>query len=175
MTPKAGPASKMKKNGTVSKTSQPPSSDSDSNTGKKEDSNSDKKSSAKSTTSAKKPDRRNSISTGQLKVLDTAKKTKKLPEKVLPKKKSVKEDDDLVTKSFSKKPEVETSKPEKVHFSSSDYDDWTKVANKAKESIKSFDDLFNDNKNDDNSDKKAKDSAVEDNDGKKIREWGFEF
>ena len=88
--------------------------------------------------------------------MDTAKKTKKVLEKVLPKKKPVKEDDDLVTKSFSKEPKVETSKPEKVHFSSSDDDDWTKVANKAKESIKSFDDLFNDNKNDDISDKKIR-------------------
>ena len=111
--------------------------------------------------------------------MDTAKKTKKLPEKVLPKKKPVKEDDDLVTKSFSKEPEVETLKPDKVHFSSSDDDDWTKVANKAKESIKSFDDLFNDNKNDDNSDKKAKDSAAEDkkgnDDGKKSENGDLNF
>ena len=95
-----------------------------------------------------------------------------MPEKVLPelsdsdsnvpKKKPVKEDGDLVTKSFSKEPEVETSKPDKVHFSSSDEDDWSKIANSTKETIKSFDDLFNDNKNDDNSDKKAKDSAAED-------------
>ena len=102
----------------------------------------------------------------------SAKKTKKLPEKVLPelsdsdsnvpKKKPLKEDDDLVTKSFSKEPEVETSKTDKVHFSSSDEDDWSTIANKTKETIKSFDDLFNDNKNDDNSDKKAKDSAAED-------------
>jgi hypothetical protein len=49
-------------------------------------------------------------------------------------------------------------------FSSSDEDDWTKIANNAKETIKSFDDLFNDNKNDGNSDKKAKDSAAEDKD-----------
>ena len=106
--------------------------------------------------------------------------TKKLPEKVLPKKKPVKEDDDLVTKSFSKEPKVETSKPEKVHFSSSDDDDWTKVANKAKESIKSFDDLFKDNKNDDNSGlKKAKDSAAEDkkenDDGKKSENGDLNF
>merc|ERR1712037_688023 len=283
-TPKAGPASKMKKNGTVSKKSQPPSSDSDSNSGKKDDSNLDKKSSAKSITSAKKPDRRNSISTGQLKcrfctsghenalglknhvlnhfkdqlnqhlpscapflcpecknpnrdkitilrhyafghkkVFDlvdqedfkprekdhpiknvptggkiktgavnpfSAKKTKKLPEKVLPelsdsdcnvpKKKPLKEDDDLLTKKIEKEPEVETSKPEKVHFSSSDDDDWTSVANKTKESIKSFDDLFNDNKNNDNSDKKAKDSAAvedkkENDDGKKSENGDLNF
>ena len=118
-----------------------------------------------------------------------AKKTKKLPEKVLPelsdsdsnvpKKKPLKEDDDLVTKKIEKEPEVETSKPEKVHFSSSDDDDWTKVANNTKETIKSFDDLFNDNKNDDNSDKKAKDSAGEDkkgnDDGKKSENGDLNF
>ena len=119
----------------------------------------------------------------------SAKKTKKLPEKVLPelsdsdcnvpKKKPLKEDDDLLTKKIEKEPEVETSKPEKVHFSSSDDDDWTKVANKAKESIKSFDDLFNDNKNEDNSGKKAKDSAAEDkkenDDGKKSENGDLNF
>ena len=119
----------------------------------------------------------------------SAKKTKNLPEKVLPelsdsdcnvpKKKPLKEDDDLVTKKFEKQPEVETSKPEKVHFSSSDDDDWTNVANKTKETIKSFDDLFNDNKNDDNSDKKAKDSAAEDkkenDDGKKSENGDLNF
>ena len=102
-----------------------------------------------------------------------------MPEKVLPKKKPVKEDDDLVTKSFTKEPEVETSKPEKVHFSSSDDDDWTSVANKTQETIKSFDDLFNDNKNDDNSGKKAKDSAAEDkkenDDGKKSANGDLNF
>ena len=103
-----------------------------------------------------------------------------MPEKVLPKKKPVKEDDDLVSKTFSKEPKVETTKPEKVHFSSSDDDDWTKVANKAKESIKSFDDLFNDNKNDNSSDKKARDSAAEDkdkesDDGKKSENGDLNF
>ena len=54
-----------------------------------------------------------------------AKKSKKLPEKVLPelsdsdsnvpKKNPVKEDD-LITKEPEKEPEVETSKPDKVHF-----------------------------------------------------------
>ena len=120
----------------------------------------------------------------------SAKKTKKLPEKVLPelsdsdcnvpKKKPLKEDDDLLTKKIEKEPEVETSKPEKVHFSSSDDDDWTSVANKTKETIKSFDDLFNDNKNDDNSDKKAKDSAAaedekENDDGKKSENGDLNF
>ena len=120
----------------------------------------------------------------------SAKKTKKLPEKVLPelsdsdcnvpKKKPLKEDDDLVTKKIEKEAEVETSKPEKVHFSSSDDDDWTSVANKTKETIKSFDDLFNDNKNDDNSDKKAKDSAAsedkkENDDGKKSENGDLNF
>ena len=63
-------------------------------------------------------------------------------------------------------------------FSSSDEDDWSKIANSTKETIKSFDDLFNDNKNDDNSDKKAKDSAVEDekeNDGKKSENGDLNF
>merc|ERR1712008_217963 len=87
--------------------------------------------------------------------------------------------DDLETKSFSKEPEVETSKTDKVHFSSSDEDDWSTWANKTKETIKSFDDLFNDNKNDDNSDKKAKDSAAENenenDDGKKSENGDLNF
>ena len=46
--------------------------------------------------------------------------------------------------------------PDKELISCSDEDDWTEIANKTKETIKSFDDLFNDNKNDDNSDKKLR-------------------
>ena len=40
--------------------------------------------------------------------------------------------------------------PDKELISCSNEDDWTKIANKTKETIKSFDYLFNDNKNDDN-------------------------
>ena len=69
--------------------------------------------------------------------------------------------------------------PDKELISCSDEDDWTKIANKTEETIKSFDYLFNDNQNDDNSDKKAKDSAAEDekgnDDGKKSENGDLNF
>ena len=66
----------------------------------------------------------------------------------VPKKKPVKEND-LITK----EPEVETSKPDLLSSSDED-DDWAKIKKRHKETTKSFDDLFNDNKNVDISDKK---------------------
>merc|ERR1712020_218318 len=87
--------------------------------------------------------------------------SRKSPEKVLPdltdsyadipKKKPVKQDD------LAKKQETEVkpdAKPEKSTFSS-DEDDWTNIANKTKETIKSFDELFNSEKPNDKSDQKA--------------------
>ena len=58
-------------------------------------------------------------------------------------------------------------------------DDWSKISKRAIESIKTFDDLFNDNKNDDNSGKKAKNSAAdnkkENDDGKKSANGDLNF
>jgi len=94
----------------------------------------------------------NKFKTGATTPLVT-KKSRKSPEKFMPdltdsdtdipKKKPVKQNDIL-----SKETEVKSdSKLEKSTFSS-DEDDWTNIANKTKETIKSFDELFNAEKSD---------------------------
>ena len=72
----------------------------------------------------------------------------------IPKKKPVKSND-LVTKETEVKTiSTDEKKLGKVTFSS-DEDDWTNIANKTKETIKSFDELFNSEKPNDKSDQKA--------------------
>ena len=61
-------------------------------------------------------------------------------------------DSNVPKKKPVKETAVETFTPDLL--SSSDEDDWSKISKRAIETIKTFDDLFNDNKNDDISDKK---------------------
>ena len=81
----------------------------------------------------------------------------------VPKKKPVKEDD---VKPEVKKSEVDTEKAGAT-FTSDDEDDWNTVVKETKESVKSFDDLFDDVKDSDKSDNKVKkdnDETKENND-----------